>query len=97
MNRGALSAEDESLVANLRSALARIAAAVGTAPSPQAVCLVLDGAELLIRGELMRGRKGEILSLLPNFVFLVTVQAVDHDRAIEISDRTTELIEVSLG
>jgi len=28
---------------------------------------------------------------------LVTVQALDHDRAIEISNRTTELIEVSLG
>jgi hypothetical protein len=93
---GILSAEDESLVEALRNGLARIAAAVGARrehPPRQAVAAALDGAELVVRGELISGNREQLPRLMPSFVFLVTLPIVDQDRALELSRRTEELIE----
>jgi hypothetical protein len=93
---GILSGEDESLVEGLRGGLARIAAALGgrDGDSPgRAVSAALDGAEMVIRGELISGHREKLPRLMPSFVFLVTLPIVDQDRALELSRRTEELLE----
>ena len=95
MNR-ALEAEDEALVAKLRQTLAGIASTLSTDagdPPVQAIETALDGAEFGIRGELVGGNPGRVLRLMPSFVFLVALSVSDRDRALELSRRTTELIE----
>jgi hypothetical protein len=93
---GILSAEDESLVAALRGGLAKIAAAVGGQgedPPRRAVSTALDGAEMVVRGELLSGNREKLPRLMPSFVFLVALPIVDQDRALELSQRTEELLE----
>jgi hypothetical protein len=91
-----LSPEDESLVAALRGRLAKVAAAAGTTRSDglpeSAVGVALDGAELVIRGELVRGNAERLPDLMPSFVFLVTLPIVEQDEALDLSRRTSELI-----
>jgi hypothetical protein len=97
---GPLSPEDESLVAKLRQGLARIAAAVsGAVPGdgPQrSVGGALDGAELVMRGAMASGNAEQLPSLMPSFVFLVALPIVKQDRALELSHRTSELLEGEL-
>lgn len=98
---GILSAEDDLLVRRLRAALARIAAAVGESEPdfshPLIVQMVLDGAEMMMRGEILKGNRERLSQLMPDFVFLVALPIVDQDRALELSRRATELIEESLA
>jgi hypothetical protein len=93
---GALDAEDEALVTALRRGLARIAAAVGGEDGeespPRAVSTALDGAELVIRGEILVGNRGRLSRLMPSFVFLVSLPLVEQDRALGLSRRTEELL-----
>ena len=94
---GSLSAGDEALVAATKRGLARLAAALGgdgrkDAPA-SAVRAVLDGTELVMRGELIRGQAGQLGALLPGFVFLVALAIVEQDEALELSQRTEALIE----
>ena len=81
--------------------LAKVAAAVGDESSDgapaSAVGAALDGAEMVMRGELLRGNAARLPALMPSFVFLVTLPVVDQDRALELSQRTAELIEGALG
>jgi hypothetical protein len=96
---GVLSPEEEALVTSIRGCLAKIAAAAtGTRrhEGHDAVSVALDGAELVIRGELARGRSAQLAPLVPSFVFLVTLPVLDQDKALEISQRATELIEEAL-
>jgi hypothetical protein len=53
----------------------------------------LDGAESVIRGELLFGNADRLPALMPGFVFLVVLPVVDQDRALELSRRTEELIQ----
>jgi hypothetical protein len=46
-----------------------------------------------MRGELLSGNAAQLPQLLPSFVFLVALPIVDQDRALELSRRTSELIE----
>jgi hypothetical protein len=89
--------EDEILVASLRGALARLAALVagpaGAEGSSRAVETALDGAEMVMRGELLKGEAAELQSLLPGFVFLVTQPVAGQDRALELSKRTERLVD----
>jgi hypothetical protein len=89
--------EDELLVARVRSGLTRLADALGAAEQPEAVQRVLaatlDGAEMTMRGELMRGRCERLPALMPSFVFLVTLPVVSQDEAFDLSQRTIELLE----
>lgn len=99
--KGILSSEDEALVLKMRAGLTRIAAAAGGARPegmPEgAIGTVLDGAEMVMRGELMRGNSAQLPTLMPSFVFLVALVVVDQDRALELSERTVELIEGAPG
>ncbi len=98
---GILNTEDELLVARVRRALAKVAAALdgegSEGTSGRAVGAALDGAEMVMRGELVRGNAAQLPALMPSFVFLVALPMVDQDRALELSQRTSELIERALG
>jgi hypothetical protein len=99
---GVLSPQDESLVATLRRSLAKVAAAAAGAARPEAadqsgVSAALDGAELVVRGELARGNATQLPALMPSFVFLVTLPIVEQDEALELSRRTAELIDGASG
>ena len=92
-----LSPEDESLVATMRGRLAKVAAAAATAKADgvpeNAVGAALDGTELVIRGELVRGNAERLPALMPSFVFLVTLPIVEQDEALDLSRRVAELVE----
>lgn len=99
---GILNSEDEQLVTELRRRLAKIAAAVrdgdgAEGSSESAVGAALDGTEMVMRGELVMGKAGELPALLPGFVFLVTLPVVDQDRALELSKRCAALVGEALG
>lgn len=98
---GILGQEDEQLVATMRRGLAGIADVVGLAkyegtPQHDAVCAALDGAELVLRGELVRGDTTQLPLLMPSFVFLVTLPIVEQDVALALSRRTSELVSETL-
>jgi hypothetical protein len=95
---GILSSEDELLVAEIRRALARVAAAALDGGEPEgadgrAVAAALDGAEMVMQGEMAMGNAGRLPALLPGFVFLVTLPVLDQDRALELSKRCARLVE----
>jgi hypothetical protein len=94
---GVLTSDDESLVATMRQSLARIAAAAGAGTRGEAaeddVAAALDVAERVTRGELVSGNAKQLASLMPSFVFLVTLPIVDHDEALDLSRRASQLIE----
>lgn len=93
---GILDAEDEALVARLREVLAGIASTLSAGvegQSAKAIETTLDGAEFVIRGELLGGDAERVLKLMPSFVFLVTLSITDQDRALELSQRTAKVIE----
>jgi hypothetical protein len=90
-----LSPEDEQLIALARDSLARIARALGaerslTAPDI-AIPALLNGAELVMRREVADGRS--VSTLMPSFVFLISLPAVDQDTALDLSRRTASLLE----
>jgi hypothetical protein len=97
---GILSSEDELAVTSVRGGLAQIAAALagetGSADT-RAVQAALDGAELVMRGELVNGNGSWLPRLMPSFVFLVALPIVEQDRALALSRRATELIERETG
>lgn len=87
--------EDEALVRAVRERLAKVAAGVSgsEAGDGDAVRTALDGAELVIRGELVRGNAARLPELLPSFVFLVALPVTDQARAVELSRRAQQLVE----
>jgi hypothetical protein len=96
---GLLSPEEERLVATARRSLAHFAAGL-VAEHPQAVSetvlrALLDGAELMMRGELAAGNT--ISPLMPSFVYLIALPMVKQDEALELSDRTTSLLATGKG
>jgi hypothetical protein len=100
MMAGILNAEDEMLVSRMRRSLAKVAVAAGggnsEGTSENAVGAALDSTEMVMRGELVSGNAEQLLALLPGFVFLVTLSVADQDRALELSQRTSALIERAL-
>jgi hypothetical protein len=98
--QGSLDPEDEDLVASLRAALARIAAALdggaATEVSSGGVISALDHVELMIRGTLLIGRADRLTELLPGFVFMVALPVAEHGPALELSRRSERMIEQAL-
>jgi hypothetical protein len=96
---GSLSPEDERLIAAARRTLVRIGHAVRTKrPTnvPDAtIGALLDGAELVMRDELAKGKR--LSTVLPSVVFLVAVPAVDLDEALELAERAAALLNETLG
>jgi hypothetical protein len=97
---GILNAEDELLVTSVRRGLVKIATALDSdgsdSASEAAVGAVLDGTEMVMRGELVRGNAARLPALVPGFVFLVALAVVHQDRALELSRRTERLLEEEL-
>lgn len=98
---GILNSDDELLVASVRRGLAKVAAALGAGDSEvaseSAIAAALDGAEMVMRGELVSGNAAQLPALMPSFVFLVTLPVVEQDRALELSKRTARLVEGAFG
>lgn len=95
---GMLSEEEESLVAAVNEALARIVSAVSgahsgsVAPPPTAIVGALGGAEMVMRGEIMAGRVDRLPRLLPSFVYLATLPSLGQEEALGLSRQTHELL-----
>ncbi len=51
---------------------------------------------MVIRGELLKGEAAQLPSLLPGFVFLVTLPAAGQDRALELSRKTGQSVKRAL-
>jgi hypothetical protein len=95
-----LDPEDAALLGRLKASLAKIAVALDDRPEDSSigpVQAVLESVELVIYGELMRGNAARLPWLMPGFVFLVALPFVEQDRALELSRRTSELIDEELG
>ncbi len=97
---GTLDSADEALVTRLRRALAKVAAAIDAGADREAdvraMGTALDGAEMVMRGELVKGNAAQLPALMPGFVFVVALAVADQDRALELSQRTSVLIEGAL-
>jgi hypothetical protein len=94
---GYLRSEDEALVQSMRQRLARLAAAaadLGEGSTREGVIVAaLSGVEMVMRGELAKGEGGDLASLVPSFVYLVTLPALDLDDALHLSRRASEMID----
>jgi hypothetical protein len=95
-----LSDADEALVRELGESLARLASASSTlepaaAPPSSAVSLAIGGAEILMRSELITGRGEQLERLLPGFAYMVTLPYVGQAKALSLSRRTADLLELS--
>jgi hypothetical protein len=93
-----LDEHEETLVRELGRALARIAAAAAaasppTAPLPETITLgTVGGAEWVMRRELQDGRSEELVELVPDFVYLITLPYLQEAGAKAAAVRSRELI-----
>jgi hypothetical protein len=90
--------DGSELVSQLRVALAKLAhAAQGQSETPQrherAVQSALDGAELVMRGEIAARRPEMIGAHLPGFTFIVVLPGLGRERALKLSQRAAELVD----
>jgi hypothetical protein len=96
-----LSQKDEALVAEMRKALAELAGAAGAASLAEQRQLTtrtaLDGAELMIRGQLAMKSPEQLRLLLPSFVFLIVLPILQQDEALAISRRVGEMVEARIA
>lgn len=87
--------EDERFIADLRRALGKFLMTLDRDPEEAAkngALATLDAAESVIGVELLQGRPEQLPKLMPSFVFLLALQVVGQDRALELSERAAELI-----
>lgn len=72
----------------MRRALAGVAGAAGAATladeRQRAICIALEGVELVTRTQLAMDRPAELRRLLPSFVFLVALPVVRQDEALAL-------------
>jgi hypothetical protein len=90
-----LGVAEERLVSGLRAGLAEIAMTFSVetvGPELDAVRFALDSAEMVIRGTLISDQEAELPRLMPSLVFLTALPVIEHDRAIELSRRASQLI-----
>lgn len=89
----------EQLIAAARYSLTRLCSALEPrrpASLPEiTVPALIDGAELVMRGEMAKGKAPS--AVMPDFVFLVALPLVDQDEALELSQRTASLLEEELA
>jgi hypothetical protein len=91
-----LTADDAQLAARLRGELGKLVLALDPVPGEAAkngAVATLDAAESVIGVELLRGNPERLPKVMPSFVFLLAVQVTGQDRALELAERLTELIE----
>lgn len=102
-----LSEPDERLVVAIRDALGRVASGAWAKRStaaaeveelvPSGIVGGLDGAEFVMRGQILIGGIGRLWDLLPSFVYLVTVPIIGQEEALGLSRRTAELLAAEGG
>jgi hypothetical protein len=92
---------DEELVLAVRRGLERIVISLVDGIDHEhgnrqvAIAAALDGAEAVMRGEMALRNHARLPSLLPAFVFLVSLPVSDHERALELSKRCSQLLRES--
>ena len=91
---------NEAFVGAFRRALAGVAAAAGATTladeRQRAVCVALDGVELVTRTQLAMDQPAELRKLLPSFVYLVALPVVQQDEALALSELAAELVRKGL-
>jgi hypothetical protein len=87
--------DDEQLVTDLRAGLAMLARSRQSEPvdSAAAVQGALDGAEFVVRGDLLSGRGARLPQLLPSFVFLVLLPLLGKPEALRAAERAARLLD----
>jgi hypothetical protein len=87
--------DDEQLVTELRAGLATLARSCRGEPvdSAAAVRGALDGAEFVVRGDLLSGRGARLPQLLPSFVFLVLLPLLGKPEALRAAERAARLLD----
>lgn len=94
-----MSGEEEALVREIGSSLGELAAATASA-HPPAVTLpasvtlgAVGGSEFVMRQALLVGERGRLSTLVPDFVYLVTLPYLERAGALAAAARSRELIE----
>lgn len=90
-----LGEDDEQLVTELRAGLAKLAGSRRGEPvdGTAAVQGALDGAEFVVRGDLLSGRGARLPQLLPSFVFLVLLPLLGKPEALRAAERAARLLD----
>jgi hypothetical protein len=90
-----LGEDDEQLVTELRAGLAKLAGLRQGEPgeATAAVRGALDGAEFVVRGDLLLGRSATLPQLLPSFVVLVLLPLLGKPEALRAAERAARLLD----
>jgi hypothetical protein len=90
-----LGEDDERLVTELRAALAKLAGLRQGEPAEMTAAVrgALDGAEFVVRGDLLLGRSTRLPQLLPSFVFLVMLPLLGKPEALRAAERAARLLD----
>lgn len=85
--------QDEQLVSELRAGLARLAGLRPGGPvAPLALQGAIDGAEFVVRGDILSGQSARLPQRLPGFVFLVLLPLLGKPDALRAADRAGRLL-----
>jgi hypothetical protein len=86
--------QDEQLVTELRAGLARLAGLrPGEPVEPLAVQGALEGAEFVVRSDILSGQSERLTQRLPSFVFLVLLPLLGKSEALSAADRAARLLD----
>jgi hypothetical protein len=90
-----LEENDEQLVTEIRAGLARLAGMRQGEPAEATAAVrgALDGAEFVVRGDLLLGRSARLPQLLPSFVFLVLLPLLGKPEALRAAERAARLLD----
>jgi hypothetical protein len=91
----ALDGADERFVAELRTALARLAGSCRNEPPHVAAAVqdALDTTEFVVRRHLLGGRGARLPQLLPSLVYLVLSPRLGRTEARSVAGRSAQLLE----
>jgi hypothetical protein len=86
--------QDEQLVTELRAGLARLAGLrPGEPVEPLALQGALEGAEFVVRSDILSGQSARLPQRLPSFVFLVLLPLLGKAEALRAADRAARLLD----